>query len=273
MKKNTYTFSIIKGIKNPPNANNPSNSFTVGNGLLHNGLSGSLLKYIAIITMTIDHIGAAIVEQLLYHSIQPNTFTFGNFIITRQQLIYLDCILRSIGRIAFPIFCFLLVEGFFYTKSRMRYLKRLVLFALLSEIPFDLAFSHSLFNISSQNVFFTLYIGFIAMCLQEYWKSKPLLRISSAVFCMLFAYLAHTDYHALGILAILLFYYFRTLQKPFHILWVLLYFFSWEPMAILSSIFLIGYNGKKGNSYRYFFYCFYPLHLLCLYGIYRLISM
>ena len=110
-------------------------------------LDSDALKLIAMVTMLIDHIGAAI--------LLPAHFTGINISNTWVDVYDLS---RKIGRTAFPIFVFLLVEGFFHTHSRKKYFGRLLLFALLSEIPFDLAFYGVLFYESSQNVFLTLAI-------------------------------------------------------------------------------------------------------------------
>ena len=114
------------------------------------GLSGSTLKLIAIITMLIDHIGAAVIARLLIAG-------------QGSEMLYkIYYAMRAVGRVAFPIFCFLLVEGFFYTGSRKKYALRLFGFALLSEIPFDLAFSGKILEFGYQNVFFTLLIGLLS---------------------------------------------------------------------------------------------------------------
>ena len=125
------------------------------------GISGSTLKIIALVTMLTDHIGAAIIEPVLIQKAERMHIQWGSY----SDLILIDKTLgtayiamRYIGRIAFPIFCFLLVEGFLHTRNVRRYAFRLFLFALISEIPFDLAFHHQLFCMDYQNVFFTLFI-------------------------------------------------------------------------------------------------------------------
>ena len=100
-------------------------------------LNSYQLKCIAIITMLIDHIGAVLFPENL--------------------------VLRYIGRISFPIFCFLLAEGFYHTKNVKKYMMRLAVFAVLSEIPYDLAFRNTYIEFTRQNVFFTLLIGVVMM--------------------------------------------------------------------------------------------------------------
>ena len=113
------------------------------------GLSGSTLKIIAIITMLIDHIGATILwMEIIYNG---------------DQLYGLYYLCRSIGRISFPIFCFLLVEGFMHTSDVKKYAVRLGIFALVSEIPFDLALGQQLIYAKHQDVFFGLVIALLVM--------------------------------------------------------------------------------------------------------------
>lgn len=131
------------------------------------GISGSTLKLIAIITMLIDHTAATIVNRMLQaNSGMLNTSdaqAIQDFLNDNVMLISLNAIMRSIGRIAFPIFCFLLIEGFQHTRNRRNYGIRLAIFALISEIPFDLAFEGTIFEYGHQNVFFTLLIGLLVM--------------------------------------------------------------------------------------------------------------
>ena len=109
------------------------------------GLSASVLKWIAVVTMLIDHFAAAVYWQL----------------DGKEYEIYR--ILRYIGRIAFPIYCFLLVEGFFYTHNVKKYIGRCLVFALLSEIPFNMAIFGKVWYPQGQNVYFTLTLGLCAL--------------------------------------------------------------------------------------------------------------
>lgn len=218
------------------------------------------LKMIAIATMLIDHIGAVFLT--------PNT------------TIYL--IFRSIGRLAFPIFAFLLVEGFHHTRDPKKYLIRLGMFALISEIPFDLAF-YGDFYWGHQNIFFTLFLGLLLiMVMNDIERRFPKNIITSNAinalliisFCII-AFLLKTDYNFLGILLITAFYLFRG-SKMLLVLSILLIFGTpigdISILATLSMVFIALYNGKKGKSMKYFFYAFYPAHLLILFLISKYVN-
>ena len=220
-------------------------------------LSGSSLKIIAIILMLIDHIGAAV----LYHGyllpnapIAPNTTAYTIYTIYR--------ILRFIGRLAFPIFCFLLVQGFIHTSNKKNYALRLFAFALISEVPFDLAIHRTFLTWSSQNVFFTLLIGFCVLWLIEIWQDNLYSHVIIIGLGMGLAYLMNTDYDYRGIILIVVLYYFRNwsiIQTIGGCLCLL-----WEVPATLAFIPINMYDGQRGMSLKYFFYIFYPLHLFLL---------
>ena len=125
-------------------------------------LTSGALKWIALITMFIDHIGAIILEKgaiSAYNQGLPTALSYDVSLLLSKM----DFFIRQIGRISFPIFCFLLVEGFYHTSNRKKYALRLFLFACISEIPFDLCFRGKILEFSYQNVMFTLLIGFLTM--------------------------------------------------------------------------------------------------------------
>ena len=133
------------------------------------GITGSTLKIIAIITMFIDHVGAIIVEGYL-NKLGPSATT-QSYMMEHPEVAFismLDNILRLTGRLGFPLFVFLLIEGFTYTKSKWKYGRNLFIFALISEIPFNLGFQNRLFYPAYQNVFFTLLIGLIVLSCIKY---------------------------------------------------------------------------------------------------------
>lgn len=132
------------------------------------GIYGSTLKLIAIITMLIDHTAATILDRTLiskgFNNLDMSNTQAVHDFFNKYGLIYnIDFVMRLIGRIGFPLFCFLLIEGFQHTRNKWKYTVRLAMFSLISEIPFDLAFSNKVIEFSSQNVFFTLTIGMLAM--------------------------------------------------------------------------------------------------------------
>ena len=130
-------------------SNNEYRPVSAQNGFVGSryGLSGSTLKLIACATMLIDHTGAALVNQIISSgSLRQNDYE------TWQKLVYLYKWMRGIGRLAFPIFCFLIVEGFFHTRSVRKYCERMFLFALISEFPFDYALKASVPFWQKQNV-------------------------------------------------------------------------------------------------------------------------
>src|SRR5699024_6607817 len=220
-------------------------------------ISSSVLKWIAIFTMMIDHIGAMLIEPLLYNS---SSSVVGG--IVDWQTIYTSS--RLIGRLAFPIFCFLIVEGYVHTRSVSKYAFRLGLFALLSEIPFDLAFSGQVFDWSTQNVFFTLLLGLLAIWAYD-TLTLPLLRIGLPIVMALFALVFQTDYQIYGVVFIFILFVTRSNRLKQTILGAI-YGFA-QITASLAFIPIYYYNGKKGRGNSKWLYWFYPVHLLILAGV------
>ena len=233
----------------------------------------AVLKWIAIITMAVDHTAAAVVNNCF---IKPNTpIVKGSSIYELYQFYK---VLRGIGRLAFPIFCFFLVEGFIYTRSRKKYLFRLFVFGLLSELPFDLGLFRTLQYEKHQNVMFELALGLLLLCIwEEIWKIerlnpgiRALLQGLAIAGIMYFAYWQHLDYGFKGIGLIMLLYLLRSdrvTQCTCGAIFISL--FEWQ--AVFAFPLLCLYNGKRGKQHKYLFYWFYPVHLMALYGIASLI--
>lgn len=176
---------------------------------------------------------------------------------------------RYVGRLAFPIFCFLLVEGFIHTRNVWKYMGRLGLFALLSEIPYDLAFHKSFWAPEKQNVFFTLCIGLGMLCILNK-ERESVVKAGVVILAMWAAELLRTDYGFLGVLLIEIFWLARKHRLAGGILaagWNFLWQNPLQYAGALAVIPIAAYNGKKGRSMKYFFYLFYPTHLLILYLI------
>lgn len=219
------------------------------------GISGYTIKMLAIVTMLIDHIGYMLAYLFYYN---------------KDMQIWVK-ILRTVGRIAFPLFCFLLVEGFIHTKNIKKYAIRLFIFSLISEIPYDLALYREL-TFDAQNVFFTLLIGLLVLAAMKKFSDNYLIQaIMVGLGCGL-SILLKTDYNWEGIIIIVILYYFRNNILMKTIVGGVMMFYSslgfGYGMAVLSLIPIRLYNGTKGKNYmKYLFYWFYPVHLLILYGI------
>lgn len=232
------------------------------------GLSGSDLKILALFSMAIDHFAASIIY---YGLLLPDTPLFPDPPIWTWYQIYEA--MRCFGRIAFPIFCFLLVEGFLHTSNRKKYALRLFLFALISELPFDLALFGQPFVPGHQNVFFTLLLGFLAIwaidAAQKNLLFNAWLGWAAAVGCGVFAWILKTDYDFIGVLLICLFFILRYQPglRTIVCCLTLLCAGAAEAPACLAFLPIHFYNGKRGISLKYFFYLFYPLHLLFYAGI------
>lgn len=236
------------------------------------GLSGSTIKMIGIVAMLIDHVGLALVRRLMLAG-------YTGYI---YQLNGVYNVMRAIGRLGFPIFCFLLVEGFEKTRNKTKYAMRLGLFALISEIPFDLAFSAKVLEFDNQNVYFTLFLGMLALCVFNLINKQKfprvlaaLLDLAALVVFMLTAEFLRTDYASIGVLTITVMYvlwFFKSgaFAGGCAVLSLLAYnelpaFFALLPVAM--------YNGKRGWKLKYFFYAFYPVHLFLLWFIAYLFGM
>ena len=222
-------------------------------------LNSSHLKGLAAISMVTDHAAYMMVDESRY------AFAFHA--------------MRGFGRLAFPIFAFFLVEGFFHTRDMKKYALRLFGLAAVSEIPFDLMFAGKAFYPSYQNTIWTLLLGLLTMSVLQWIDTRfevrenkqyqPLLKAAAVAAFAICAWLLKTDYSWFGILLIALLYLFRNDRKQqclYGGLWSLCY--GW---AILAFIPLYYYNGQRGRFPKYFFYIFYPAHILILYGISRLI--
>lgn len=205
------------------------------------GINAFALKMIAIVAMLIDHVGA-----VLYPQVE---------------------VLRIIGRIAFPIFAFTLVEGFFHTRDVKKYMMRLGVLALISEIPFDLAFFGVPFAFVHQNVFFTLFLGILMLYLMMI-APKDFRRVLCVVAMILLADYLHTDYGSWGLLMVLCYYVFRDKRwlKFGGIAAINIFAMGYSQVyAPLALIPIALYNGKEGYKCKKFFYGFYPVHLFILY--------
>ena len=246
------------------------------------GLDSFTLHILAISFMILDH-------------------SWNVFFVNQNQIW-----MNLLGRLAFPIFAFMLVEGFYKTKNRSKYLKRIFIFAVISEIPFNLLVSTSVFGSPSiffpfNNVLWTFGIALYMLVLLEKIKNKDNLPVTVKIFgkiiisilAMFITRLIVSDYLEYGIMMVLVFYFFRNRKWWNFVVQIILlawinifliprYDFSFnlfgnkiyapvQSFAIFSLVFIWLYNGKQGihnKITKYMFYSFYPLHLLLIVMIY-----
>lgn len=224
------------------------------------GINGAQLKYIAFASMFIDHFNKAIITP---------------FLTGTGPMVIITTIFDILGRIAFPIFAFMVVEGFFKTKSRWSYLRNLLIFAVISEIPYDMFQSAEFVNTWSQNILWGLALGLFTIMvidkLKAYIKKRPLWIFVSLLLVALSSLgsmLISSDYEYYAIIIIYLYYIFydkRLLASGLGYLVIIK-----EIYAILGFATVLLYNGEKGKQNKIFNYLFYPVHLL-IFGIIRMV--
>ncbi len=205
--------------------------------------SNSTLKIIAMISMFIDHYAIAIILPL------------------GKDYTNIYNISRLIGRISFPIFSFLLVEGYSHSKNIKKYLSRLFIFALLSEIPFNMLLGH-LIDFNHQNVYFTLLTGLFSIYILDKNRHDIKVFCTTLLIMPVIAEILNFDYGAFGVILIILLYLLKEDKLKQFIFASLLS--SYSITAPIGFIFTYFYNGKLGKQSKLFNYAFYPLHLLIL---------
>lgn len=249
-------------------------------------MTSFVLKIIAMVTMIIDHSGD------VFSSILNGKAPYFN----------------TVGRIAFPLFCFMLVEGYRHTSNLKKYIIRLLIAALISQIPFHILVVNIMHAKSfGVNVLFTLMFGLIALYI---WNMKPesngdlqnenaestqksftikdvviwIMKIIAIALLIVIATWLNFDYGKTGILLILaifllfkkhkiLFFFAFITISVINYLNILLITPIWGMAFVLAStiipfIFMLLYNGKKGKNTKYGLYIIYPLHLIILELIY-----
>lgn len=245
-------------------------------------LTGNHLKLIAIIAMLIDHIAHTIVYKLYLEAIVVNgVHMMGDSRPEEAMKIYLIyMIMRTIGRLTYPIFAFMLVEGFTHTSNLKKYMFRLLIFALISEIPYDLAISRRIIALGSQNIIWALLIGLIMLYFikrtEKYDRKKRILLTTGYIILGETITLLIQANAIGGILLIAVLYIFREQPKRLF-LWgaialsIMALGFMWiQLFGLVSFILFRYYDGTVGKGNKYLFYIFYPAHLLILSIIYMI---
>lgn len=218
-------------------------------------MSSFLLKIIACFTMSIDHIGLVFFPT--------------------------DSIFRIIGRIAMPIFAFQTGIGFKYTKSKLKYILRMLICAIISQIPFLLMANHnnillitngnfSELSYLSLNICFTFTLALLILYFIDIGQKQPLFFIVS-LFLILLSIVIPMDYGFLAVLLVMLSYFLLNKKIFYTIGFILISLLNFlidnigvQLFMLLAIPFIFLYNGKKGKSLKYYFYIFYPLHMLII---------
>ena len=218
-------------------------------------IDGTTLKIIAMISMVVDHVGDLFFPGVMWP--------------------------RMIGRLAMPIFSFCIAEGYAHTSNKKKYLLRMGLFALVSELPFDLAFSGTI-DFTHQNIMLTFFLSILALILfdlirgqkdpetDRYPVGKTVLGTLAAAAMAVVAFLLRADYTFFAVIAVFLFYVFRqkhpAIRSGIGVAFLALTrTVGYYCATGFSYIPLLMYNGKKGRGLKWLFYVFYPGHLLLLY--------
>jgi len=226
--------------------------------------SAEQLKKIALVSMAIDHAAVGLIEQ--------------SELASGAAWSLCGTAMRLVGRVAFPLFAFMIAEGAVHTRDRRRYALRLLLLAVVSEIPFNLVAGGTWSFSADQNTVFTLLLGLLAI-----WTGDLIcrfvpgsayeryVRVLVAIPFGVAAYYLKTDYDFLGVMLIVILYTLRAEpQLRTAVCGTLLFcmYMNFYGIAACVAIFLINrYNGEKGGGSGKVFYAFYPLHLLVIWGI------
>lgn len=243
-------------------------------------MHGTNLKLYGCVTMVFYTLSVSVIQNGMIHIGQyASSEEFSEALAADPDLMLLSSwasIFQMIGWLSVPVFAFLLVEGFRHTSSFKRYLLTMLGFAVVSEVPYDLAISGSLWDLSSQNPLFTLSICLIMLYgLRLYSERKGVaVRVTQGIVILAAVLWCTMLGSAFGLCTVLLTatYYLVTQRKGMRVL-LGCAISAMYVTAPLSGFALWHYTGKRGwNKNKYLFYAFYPLHLLACAGAARLLS-
>lgn len=240
------------------------------------GFSHNALVIIAMFSMLIDHIGFVLIKNGKLYGYDLALYENAISLPEAKPWLLLYTICRSIGRISFPIYAFLIVEGFRKTSNVFKYVLRILILAIVSEIPFDLIIFNKCLSqdcLMLQNVLFTYFIGLLMLIVVRSLNSiSEFLSVVPAALSVLACFLLKTDYWLEGIILIYIYYMFRhDLNLKCLLALIVTFLMSiqrYYGFGIISIFFIYFYDGQKGYiDLKRIHYLFYPLHMLVLYGI------
>lgn len=244
-------------------------------------ISGSTIKIIAMITMVIGIIATAVLDRLLLKNglaeVANDAEAYQIFMKTNGTLFIADFIMQLIGGLAFPLFCFLLVEGFMHTSDLKKYAIGLGIVALVSEIPYNLVYSGTTLNPYRQNPVFSLLLGLgllvfiekaeVSLAQSAPWKQTGGKLLIVTLACVV-SVLLRFDYGIFGILIIVILYLLRNRQVFGMALACFLMASTTQILGFLTFLDILPvlfYNGERGIQKKYVFYAVYPATLILSY--------
>ena len=240
------------------------------------GLSHNALIIVAMFAMLVDHVAFVLIKNGKLYGYDTALYENAISLPEAKPWILLYTILRMVGRISFPIYAFLIVERFRKTSNIFKYVLRIFILAIVSELPFDLIVFNKCFNsdcLMLQNVVFTYFVGLLMLVAVKALNSiSEILSVVPAIVAIVACYLLKTDYWLEGIILIYTFYMFRhDLNVKCLIALIVTFMMSiqrYYGFGVLSVFFIYFYDGQKGYlDLKRFHYIFYPLHMFILYGI------
>ena len=240
------------------------------------GFSHNALIILAMFTMLMDHIAYVLIQNGKLYGYDAVLYENAISLPEAKPWLILYKILRMIGRISFPIYAFLIVEGFRKTSNVFKYILRIFLLAIVSEIPFDLIVFNKFLSAECfmlQNVLFTYFVALLMLiAARELNAISEVLSVIPAILAIVICYFLRTDYWLEGILLTYIFYMFRHDLNVKCLLALIITFVMslqrYYGFAAVSVFFIYFYDGQKGYiDLKRIHYLFYPLHMIVLYAI------
>lgn len=215
-------------------------------------LDGTALKLFAMIAMIIDHLKDSFFPEQIW--------------------------MKVVGRLAMPVFAFMVAEGYHHTRDREKYLLRLFVFGLISEIPFDLVVKDRILELTHQNIMFTFAWSVLClMCIDRIAENENrtlryVLNTVTVLFFAIGSLLMGLDYNIVGPAVIVTYHFLREKSLVISnsiaaLIYLVFRNVGVYAFGVMGFIPIYLYNGKRGKGLKWLFYCFYPLHLLLIYLI------
>lgn len=241
--------------------------------LPHVEVTAATLKWYGCATMFFYSLSMTVVQNGLLHVNQFSNTQLREMWAANPDLMVLSswaAMFQLLGGLAIPVFAFLLVEGFLHTRNFKVYLIRMVGFALLSEIPFDLAMSGRIFDWDSQNLLFTLTIGLVMLYGLRLFAAGKGVKLLIVLAAVLWSVLMKTQFGLCMVLLIAVYYLLKEHKAKLWVSGIISLMYVTGPV---SNFVLKRYNHQRGEQpNKYLFYILYPLHLLILGTITRCIT-